>query len=64
MAKNTYFATDGSYGDEDNLIVLDTSDWSDEKWELVRQMTDSERYAFADEERFAKINEDMLSLES
>lgn len=50
MAKNTYFATDGSYGDAEGLVLLDTSEWSDEKWEEVNQMTDVERYSFADKE--------------
>lgn len=64
MSKYTYFAADGSYGDAEHLILLDTSDWSDEKWEEVNQMTNVERCLFADKERFAKIDEDMLSLEN
>jgi hypothetical protein len=31
----TYFSKDSSYGDATDLIVIDTSDWSDDDWRVV-----------------------------
>lgn len=59
----TYFASDGNYGSADHLIILDTSEWDQEMWDRVQNMTDDERYTFIDEERFAKVNEDMQASE-
>lgn len=38
-----YFAEDGSYGDASNLEVIDTSDWTEEEWEMVEEASDSNR---------------------
>lgn len=43
----TYFATDGSYGDADDILVIDTSDWSDDEWDAVRECADSARHDVA-----------------
>lgn len=31
----SYFATDGSYGDADSMVVVDTADWSNEMWNMI-----------------------------
>jgi hypothetical protein len=41
-----YFAADGSYGTS-NIIVIDTTDWSPEEWEIVDNATDQERISIA-----------------
>lgn len=38
-----YFASDGSYGTADELTIFDTTDWTDEDWELIEFSTDMER---------------------
>jgi len=43
----TYFAADGSYGDASSLVVVDTSDWADDDWDMVQEARDSERSAIA-----------------
>ena len=42
MAK-TYFAEDGSYGDAENLVLLDTSNWTDKDWHEIEWSSDWER---------------------
>ena len=36
----SYFATDGSYGDADSMVVVDTADWSNEMWNMIDQSGD------------------------
>lgn len=38
-----YFASDGSYGTAEELTIFDTTDWTDEDWELIEFSTDMER---------------------
>lgn len=33
----TYFTNDGSYGNAKNLVVVDTSKWTDEDWTETEQ---------------------------
>lgn len=40
----TYFAVDGSYGDAEEIIIVDTTDWSDDEWYAIRECTDSSRH--------------------
>jgi hypothetical protein len=42
-----YFATDGSYGDAEGLVIIDTSDWTDDEWGLVEDAPDDQRAAIA-----------------
>ena len=42
-----YFANDGSYGDADQLVIIDTSHWSDDRWDAVRNATDNQRISLA-----------------
>jgi hypothetical protein len=41
-----YFAADGSYGDS-NVLVIDTSEWSQDEWDIIENCQDSERIAIA-----------------
>ena len=43
----TYFASDGSYGDADDLITIDTSGWTEADWEKIEEASDSDRGAIA-----------------
>ena len=47
MENVAYFASDGSYGDADGIVLIDTSNWGEREWEEIDGMTDSERYDFA-----------------
>ena len=38
-----YFASDGSYGTAEELTILDTTDWTDEDWELIEFSSDMKR---------------------
>lgn len=40
---NTYFAYDGNYGDADELVVLDTTFFTDEDWDYLEKLPDSTR---------------------
>lgn len=39
----TYFAADGNYGDAEDILIVDTSAWSDEEVDAVSMATDSNR---------------------
>ena len=47
---NTYFATDGSYGDATGLVIVDTSKWTHEQWQMIEETSDSFRAIRAMEE--------------
>lgn len=38
-----YFATDGSYGSADDLVVLDVSNWTEDDWRDVDDAGDNDR---------------------
>lgn len=38
-----YFATDGNYGDASGIVVVNTSKWTNQDWELVDETMDYER---------------------
>lgn len=38
-----YFAADGNYGSADKLVIVDTSDWDVEEWDIIDQTPDSDR---------------------
>jgi len=40
---STYFAADGNYGEADELVVVDTTLWSDEDWNEIEEASDSDR---------------------
>lgn len=47
LSTKHYFSPDGNYGDCDGLVVLDTSNFTDEDWELLSYVRDNERARFA-----------------
>jgi hypothetical protein len=42
-----YFASDGSYGDAEKLIIVDTSEWTEEDWQEIDMAGDSDRAVVA-----------------
>lgn len=48
MAVETYFATDGSYGDAtDGILIVDTTEWTEAHWELIEETSDHYRIMVA-----------------
>ena len=45
----SYFAPDGSYGDARGMVVIDTTDWSDEMWETIEETSDHQLVEVAEE---------------
>jgi hypothetical protein len=33
----SYFAADGSYGDADSMVVVDTAEWTNEMWDFISE---------------------------
>lgn len=48
----TYFAADGSFGSAENLIIINTSRWTEADWDAVLSLPDDERAGWAE-----KLNE-------
>lgn len=44
---DSYFAKDGNYGNASELIVVDTSSWSDDDWDELELACDCDRPALA-----------------
>jgi len=44
---HTYFAVDGSYGNGVDILVVDTSTWTEADWDAVDEASDSERIEVA-----------------
>jgi D-ribose pyranose/furanose isomerase RbsD len=42
-----YFATDGSWGHAEGMIVLDTVLWTDKDWQRIDEALDDERVTVA-----------------
>jgi len=38
-----YFAQDGNWGSAEEILLVDTTNWTEEDWELIEDATDSER---------------------
>lgn len=36
----TYFAQDGNWGDAEDIIILDTDEFTDEDWDEIRSAND------------------------
>lgn len=51
-----YFAKDGNYGDALGLVVVDTSEWTEQDWVLIDEAMDDERPEIAEQ-----INETRMS---
>lgn len=43
-----YFAQDGNYGSATELIIVDTTNWTEDDWLLIEDATDSERADMAE----------------
>ena len=54
MQGATYFATDGSYGDATDLIVIDTDLFTEEDWDEIQNASDAERAELAWQILFSK----------
>ena len=39
----TYFSTDGSYGDANGLIIVNTNAWPQDDWDRIEAASDWER---------------------
>lgn len=39
----TYFAYDGNYGDADEIVILETSSFTDEDWDYLETVPDWQR---------------------
>lgn len=50
MSTTYYFASDGSYGYADGLVIVDTSMWTEEQWQMIHETSDSFRAIRAMEE--------------
>ena len=48
MSKH-YFAADGPYGDAAGMIVIDTASWDTDDWDVIENVTDSDRLRVARE---------------
>lgn len=42
-----YFATDGNYGSADNLVIVDTDDWTEDEWSVIDQSPENDRAKIA-----------------
>lgn len=42
-----YFAKDGNYGDAKELVIIDTSDWTEDEWSDIDFAIDSNRPSIA-----------------
>lgn len=47
LKEKHYFSIDGNYGSADGLIVVDTSAWTVDEWEIIDETPDSERASVA-----------------
>lgn len=42
-----YFAMDGNYGDSAGMILVDTTDWTEEQWTEIDEASDYDRVTIA-----------------
>lgn len=62
----TYFAIDGNYGDADGIVIVETSEWSEDDWSAIEMAGDADRasvaYALAksDEQQRAEIHQAVM----
>lgn len=42
-----YFATDGNYGDGDQVAIIDTTRWTSADWARIEAASDNDRFAVA-----------------
>lgn len=44
-----FFSNDGSYGDSDDILIVETDDWSEDDWRDIQDASDMTRLAIARE---------------
>ena len=42
-SNKSYFAVDGNYGSADGMVIIDTTNWSEDEWSQVELASDTER---------------------
>lgn len=47
MAINYYFASDGTFGQAIDGVIVDTANWTDQDWEIVTGAADDVRHHLA-----------------
>jgi len=57
---NHYFASDGNYGDAEGLVVIDTTSWTADEWDIIENTPDDRRAAVASS--FSDLSSDQLPL--
>jgi len=50
----TYFTTDGSYGDAEGLVIVDTTTWGSDEWEFIQNLPDGQRAEIAEDLSYGK----------
>ena len=50
-----YFAADGNFGNADELVIVDTSDWVEEDWERMEEAYDFQKPYVASSIRAYKV---------
>ncbi len=43
----SYFAIDGNYGNADGIVIVETSDWSEDDWSAIEMAGDADRASVA-----------------
>lgn len=59
MSKH-YFAADGNYGSAEGLVVVDTSDWTDDEWAAIDFARDNERAEIAKQMKWINPDQQIL----
>lgn len=48
LNQDFYFSNDGSYGSAEDMVILDTSDWTADDWDVIEYSTDMHRVEAAE----------------
>ncbi len=43
----SYFAIDGNYGNADGIVIVETSEWSEDDWQAIENAGDADRASVA-----------------
>lgn len=49
-----YFDTNGSYGDAEGLVLVDTTGWTKDHWEFIQNLSDGQRAEIAEDLAYGK----------
>ena len=47
IGQKHYFSPDGNYGSANDLMVIDTTNWTDKDWERIEECNDNDRLDIA-----------------